>query len=442
MAAGVQGHHVRHTAPPRRQHREHGHRRVNSLAVHQVIVAAKDQPVDVGGKVVVTPAWVCAAAAYGETFYGLAGRKGAGTVSGQYGQLDVAAPGDPLADLVGVVFSSAEVRQETGRYDQDAERPTCCETRPLIIHCRSLSAGMTEESAGAVSGGRDGQARCYGAGTRDSREIASASLAQTTPDPLGKYFPGVVPLRTQSIRTPHTSRDLCLREALRPAAADKISEGFALLRHMVLDLNRWIVQQEGAGINLGQPDAELGLLTAERPLPAASQSLCEASDLPEHGLAERHVGPSEIPDRTLDSRQPQVAAADDPEKFGREPLGLASGPAGPGETAHAEHPLVGIRRTECIEPAVERDRIVVEKGDHCSARPLQPGVARPGQPAALGVGQDHAIVQSGTALLQQRLIVVDHDNELIVGAHLLESHADAAAQGFPSIIGMGTNNYS
>ena len=132
-----------------------------------------------------------------------------------------------------------------------------------------------------------------------------------------------------------------------------------------------------------------------------------------------------------------MAAADDPEKFGREPLGLVTRPAGPGETTHAEHPLVGIRRTECIKPAVERNRVIVEKDDHCSARPLHRRVPRPGQPAALGIGQDNAIAESGTASLQQRLIMVDHDNKLVVGAHLLERHADGAAQGFPSIIGIG-----
>src|SRR5450631_1822142 len=213
---------------------------MNSLAVHQVIIAAKNQPVDVGGKVVVALARICGAAAYGEAFHGRAGRPSAGTVSGQHGQLDVATPSNPLADLIGVVFSSAEVRWETGRYYHNAEGPICCGTRSLIIHCRSLSAGVTEEGAAAVPGGSDGQPRCYGAGTRDSREIASDSLAQPKPDPLGKYSPGVVPLRAQSVRTPHPPRDLRLREPLRPAAADKISESFPLLRHMVLDLGRWV----------------------------------------------------------------------------------------------------------------------------------------------------------------------------------------------------------
>ena len=56
-----------------------------------------------------------------------------------------------------------------------------------------------------------------------------------------------------------------------------------------------------------------------------------------------------------------MAASHNPEKFFWKPPRLTTHPVWLGKSPYAVDPLVRIRRTKCIKPAVKRDGIIIEK---------------------------------------------------------------------------------
>ena len=107
------------------------------------------------------------------------------------------------------------------------------------------------------------------AGPAEPRHVASQGVAQPAQHTQRQGLERVAALGRQPVRGPDAVRHQSLRQALRVAAAAKIGELAPGDRHLVVDHRVRFEHQHRAGAPLGQPDAELGLLTPQRPALAA-----------------------------------------------------------------------------------------------------------------------------------------------------------------------------
>ena len=76
-----------------------------------------------------------------------------------------------------------------------------------------------------------------------------------------------------------------------------------------------IVEKDGIGPSLLHPNAEVGLLAANRLCPDSTDAVLESADLHKRRAAERHVGADEVADRAQTLRQTLITAAYDPIEF-------------------------------------------------------------------------------------------------------------------------------
>jgi hypothetical protein len=96
---------------------------------------------------------------------------------------------------------------------------------------------------------------------------------------------------------------------------------------------RRLVQEDAVGKHLLCPDAELGLLAAQLVVTVAAEVGVEATGRLQHGAADRHVAPHQIPDRRGRARLPAITAAHDPAELSRPPGRFRRLPDGHGGAA-------------------------------------------------------------------------------------------------------------
>ena len=146
----------------------------------------------------------------------------------------------------------------------------------------------------------------------------------------------------------------------------------------------------------------------------------EATDLPQRGASRGHVRANEMREWCAGQRQTPIGATQHPVKLIWKPMGPPVFEYWPGRTSHGAYPLVFIRGNESFQPVGSGSSVVVEKGEHLSARELGPSIARRAKAAVVFICQNDywhrprsaAFPEVFFALPQQLLIMIDADNDL------------------------------
>ena len=187
-------------------------------------------------------------------------------------------------------------------------------------------------------------------------------------------------------------------------------------------------------------DEELGLLAPRRQRRGAAERVAEAADLVDQRAAHGHVGADEVAHRAGRGAVPDVGAADDPVELGREPgrpTGLETGDDPPADT---EDTRVRVRCEQAAGPAGTCGGVVVEERDDRPRRCRDAGVARAGEPLSFRVRDDGDVGELVGRAREQRVVVVDHEDDL-VGCPLLGAHRlDRGGQIRPPRLGVGADD--
>ncbi len=191
----------------------------------------------------------------------------------------------------------------------------------------------------------------------------------------------------------------------------------------------------------GQPDAEVGLLAAERAAADPAEVGPEAAGGQRLGPPEGHVGADEVADRGRPDRQAPVGAADHPVELGREPVGAAGPPPRPDEAADAEHVRVPVAREQVPGPVGVGGGVVVEEGDQGAPGLGQGGVAGAGKAAPLPVGEDPQAGQVLPGEAEEFGAVVDDQQQFPGRAALGVDRRDGGAQVVPALDGVGADHH-
>jgi len=199
-----------------------------------------------------------------------------------------------------------------------------------------------------------------------------------------------------------------------------------------------VVDDAASGDGGADPQAQLGLLAAERHAPDPAEPVVEAADGVEHAAPEGHVRADDVPHLGGRGREPPVAAADHPVELGRKPGGPARVPARDDRAARGDDIRRGEMAGEPLEPARGRDAVVVEERDDRAARRRDARVAGGRQPGRAGVGDDPGAGDLVPDAHLERRRVVDHDDQLdrAVADRLAADARDRRDEVVPALLGV------
>src|SRR5690606_20753236 len=200
---------------------------------------------------------------------------------------------------------------------------------------------------------------------------------------------------------------------------------------------------------LGEADAELGLLAAERAalaaLDAAPDAGVEAADLHDEVPPEGRVPAHDVADARPGGGHAAVAAAHRPVELLRKPAGAPPGrPQRIGPPADPDHRATGggvvHRVLEGLEPAGVGDRVVVQVGDDVAGGDLGPGVLATGQAALVAVLHHERVRILPLEPQVEIRVVIHHEDQLVRPAPLVTHGVDGRPDVLPSLLGVDADD--
>ncbi len=234
-----------------------------------------------------------------------------------------------------------------------------------------------------------------------------------------------------------------LGQALRIAAGEEVTPASPAGADPVPDRGGGLVQQHPVRIAPANPQAQFGLLAAERRGADPAEAGREAADIGQHLPAERHVRADEVADLATLAAEPAhalVGAADHPVELRREPAWPAFLPVGADQAADPQHLRVSVPVGQPGDPVGVRHRVVVEESHDVTLGTAHPGVARPGQSRCEPVRDDDRPGQGVHRPAQQPRAVVHHQDDLQRGNALPAQRRHRPGQVIPPLLGITADN--
>ena len=256
----------------------------------------------------------------------------------------------------------------------------------------------------------------------------------------GQHRADVGTLLGGAVRGPDHGDHGGLGDPLGVRAGPQVGPGRAGLGDLVVHARARLEDHPGAGDLLGDADAELGLLGAERDQADPSDLLVEVPDPLEDLAAHGHVAAPQVAHVGAHGRLALVGAADDPVQLRWQVVRTPRWPDRRRDTAHGHDVLVVVRREQLLDPVRFGRGVVVDEGDD---RPLglgDAGVAGSGGAAGAQVVED-AYVGELVASAGQQPVVVVHDQDRLQRRHgLVRQRVHARHDDVPPVHRVGGND--